>query len=621
MKSIRLFSLAFFCFAALCRAQITSYTISTVVGINPGTGAPATQGYFGDSQLATTAELNAPIALALDSSGNLYIVDSGNNVVREVTKSTGKIATIAGTSDSYQYSGDGGAATSASFNVPYGIAVDSSGNVYVSDLLNHVVRKINSSGTISTVAGTGTYGYSGDGGPGTSAQLNEPIGLALDSQQNLYIADSNNFCVRMLNTTTGIITTVAGVPTVNSFSGDGGPATKAKMSPPYGIAVDSAGNLYIADKVHNRIREVSNGIINTIAGTGTQGFSGDGGPATEAELNRPWGLNVDSAGNLYVADYGNVRIRLISKNGIITTLAGFAANYGGDGGPAVNATLNYPTATVFDRSTGNVYIADTGNNVIRLMTPSSVAVGAVQSAGQFGALPAVAPGSWIEIYGGNLATNARSWTLADFTNNGANAPTSLDGNSVTIGGQAAFIDYISGGQVNVQVPSNVSTGQQQLVVTNSDGGKANYTVTVNATEPGVFAPSQFVVGGKQYAGAVANDGVTFIMPPGAVSGITSQRANPGDRITFYGVGFGPVTPAIPAGQVVPVSPANSLSGLQVQIGGQTAQIQYAGLAPGSIGLYQFNVYVPTSASANDLTPVTFALNGTAIAQTLYIAVK
>jgi uncharacterized protein (TIGR03437 family) len=192
---------------------------------------------------------------------------------------------------------------------------------------------------------------------------------------------------------------------------------------------------------------------------------------------------------------------------------------------------------------------------------------------------------------------------------------------VTIGGQPAFIDYISGTQVNVQVPSNVSAGQQQLVVTNSNGGKAASTVTINATEPGVFAPSQFVVGGKQYAGAVANDGVTFIMPPGAVNGFTSQRANPGDRITFYGVGFGSVTPAIPAGQVVPVTPANSLSGLQVQIGGQTAQIQYAGLAPDAIGLYQFNVFVPSGAAANDLTPVAFTVNGAQLSQTLYIAVQ
>ena len=617
MKCTRLASFALLLFASLSRAQITSYTINTVVG----TGTP---GYY-DNVAATSAELNTPIAVALDSSGNLYIADSANQVIRKVTKSTGKIATFAGTAASAMYSGDGGAATSASLNTPYGVVVDPAGNVYISDTKNHAVRKVNTSGTISTVAGTGTFGFSGDGGPGTSAMLNQPIGLALDSAGNLYIADSNNYCIRKLDTN-GIITTVAGSATSIGFSGDGGPATKAKMGPPFGIAVDSSGNLYIADggfHGNNRIREVANGIISTIAGTGVAGFSGDGGPATKAQLNQPWGLNVDSAGNLFVADYSNQRIRLISKNGIITTLAGFAANFGGDGGAAINATLNSPTATVAD-SSGNVYIADTGNNRIRMMTPNGPVVysNGVVSASQFGAFPAVAPGSWIEIYGANLGAGARSWTCNDFTNNCTNAPTSLDGNSVTIGGQAAYIDYISGGQINAQIPSNVGTGQQQLVVTNAIGGKtAAVTVTVNASEPGIYAPSQFVVGGKQYAGAVANDGVTFIVPPGAVSGITSQRANPGDRITFYGVGFGPVTPAIPAGQVVPVSPANSLAGLQVQIGGQTAQIQYAGLAPEAIGLYQFNVFVPASAAANDFTPVTFTLNGTQVPQTLYIAVQ
>ncbi len=610
MKSTCFLSFALFClFSAAGLAQTTSYTISTVAG----TGIPA---YFGDGNAANTANLNTPIAVALDSSGNIYIADSANNRIRKVTRSTGKISTIAG-NGAIQYAGDGGAATSASLNTPYGVAVDAAGNVYIADFLNHAVRKVNSSGNISTVAGTGIFGFSGDGGPGASAQLNRPFGLAVDSAGNLFIADSNNYCVRKLDTS-GNISTVAGVATNSGFSGDGGPATQAKMGSPYGIAVDSAGNLYIADSGNNRIRKVSNGIMTTVAGTSAAGFSGDGGAAVSAKLSRPFGVSVDASGNLFISDYGNYRVRLVSGTGVITTLAGFAPGYGGDGGPAINATLSFPTGTVSDVS-GNVFIADSGNSAIRQMAPGapSVASGGVVTASAFGAFPAVAPGSWVEIYGTNLSTSARSWAASDFK--GVNAPTSLDGNAVTIGGQPAFIDYVSGGQINAQVPSNTGTGQQPLVVTNANGGKATFTVTVNATEPGIFAPPSFIVGGKQYAGALFNDGATYAVPPGAVSGITSRRAARGDLITFYGVGFGPVTPAIPAGQIVSVS--NALPSFQMQIGGANATVQYAGLAPNAIGLYQINVIVPSTAASNDLTPVTFTVNGSSGSQTLYIAVQ
>ncbi|HEX3878149.1 MAG TPA: IPT/TIG domain-containing protein [Bryobacteraceae bacterium] len=249
--------------------------------------------------------------------------------------------------------------------------------------------------------------------------------------------------------------------------------------------------------------------------------------------------------------------------------------------------------------------------------PPSVSSGGVVSASAFGKFTSIGPGSWVEIYGSNLAADSRSWTGSDF--HGVDAPTSLDGTKVTIGGQATYIDYISPGQVNAQIPSSVGTGPQPLVVTTAAGSSAPYSITVNLDEPGLLAPSQFVVGGTQYMGALFSDGVTYAMPPGAVSGVPSRRAQIGDVITLYGVGFGPVTPTIPAGQIVQESNSLALP-LTVMFGSVTAALQYQGLAPNAIGLYQFNVVVP-SIPSNDLTPVTFSLGGSAGTQRLFIAVQ
>jgi uncharacterized protein (TIGR03437 family) len=264
-------------------------------------------------------------------------------------------------------------------------------------------------------------------------------------------------------------------------------------------------------------------------------------------------------------------------------------------------------------------VADSSNNVIRLLTPTAPAVsgGGVVSASGFGAFPAIAPGSWIEIYGTNLALDDRPWAGSDFQ--GANAPTTLDGTTVTIGGQAAYIDFISGGQINAQVPSNVTTGQQQVVVKNAVGTSATYNVTVNATEPGLYAPSFLNVGGTQYAGATFTDFSTYVAPPGVSPLVSSQRATPGQTIVLYGVGFGTVTPNVPAGQIV--SGANTLtSPVQVTIGGVSAPVAFQGLAAGSVGLYQFNITVP-NIPANDKAPLVFTQNGATGTQKLFIAVQ
>jgi uncharacterized protein (TIGR03437 family) len=235
------------------------------------------------------------------------------------------------------------------------------------------------------------------------------------------------------------------------------------------------------------------------------------------------------------------------------------------------------------------------------------------SASGFGAFPTIAPGTWVEIYGTDLAGDTRSWTGADFTGN--EAPTMLDGTTVTIGGQSAFIDYISATQVNALVSSNTPTGTQQMIVTSPSGTASQYTVTVNAAEPGLLSPSSFNIGGVQYAVALFTDG-TYVLPTGAIAGVSSRPAKAGAALTLYGVGFGPVTPASPAGQIV--QQLNSLTlPLQMSVGVVPVTPSYYGLAPGYVGLYQFNLTMPSVASGN--AALTFTLNGVAGTQTLYLA--
>ncbi|OJW74992.1 MULTISPECIES: NHL repeat-containing protein [unclassified Spirosoma] len=347
--------------------RIRKVSPSGIITTVAGTG---NAGYSGDGGPATSAKLQYPLDVAVDGSGNLYIADRDNYRIRKVNAS-GVITTVAGTG-TYGYSGDGGLATSAQLNNPYNVAVDGSGNLYIADTYNNRIRKVDTFGVITTVAGTGNQGYSGDGGQATSARLDFPYSMSVDGSGNLYFSDGNNHCIRKISPS-GVITTIAGTGN-GGYSGDGGPATLAQLYYPFGVAIDGNGNLYIGDYTHNRIRQVNtSGIITPVAGNGTKGiggYSGDGEQATFAQLSEPYGLTVDSNGNLYIADRNNHCIRKVSPSGIITTVAGTGnAGYNGDGGQATSAQLYSPTGVAVDGN-GNLYIADRDNHRVRKVSPS-----------------------------------------------------------------------------------------------------------------------------------------------------------------------------------------------------------------------------------------------------------
>ena len=479
---MRPFAAALLALAISCCGFGQIYTINTFAG-------NGTQGYSGDNGPATSAQLDFPYGVAVDAAGNLYIADTDNSVIRKV--SNGVITTVA-----------------AQLYEPWGVAVDSAGNVYIAETGSNRIRKV-SNGVITTVAGNGTLGYSGDNGPATSAKLNDPTGVAVDSAGNLYIADKDNSRIREVSN--GVITTVAGNGTYG-FSGDNGPATSAKLSNPYGVAVDTSGNLYIADVSNDCIRKVTNGVITTVAGDRTYGSSGDNGPATSAELSGPLGVAVDAAGNLYIADTGNNRVRKITK-GVITTVAGDGlSGFGGDNGPATSAYLNSPEGVAVD-SAGNLYIADTGNSRIRVLTPSGAsctasvtppALSPAASGGSFSvtiqtgsscawmvqSLPA-----WITVSGSGVGTGSGSVTLSVAANTGATrtATVSIAGVSVTVTQQGLVAPLAI--TTSSTLLSGFTTGAyfQDLAAT---GGSGAYTWTLTSG----YLPAGLAISGASITG-------------------------------------------------------------------------------------------------------------------------
>lgn len=665
-----------------------------VISTIAGNGASAASG---DGGPALSASFH-PNGLTLDSAGNIYIADQNNNRVRKVSPS-GIITTVAGTGGT-QFSGDGGLATSATVYIASnhnGLAVDAAGNLYIADDGHHRIRKVDPNGIITTVAGAGTQGFSGDGAAATKAQLWRPSAVAVDAAGNLYIADTNNRRIRKVDTS-GTITTLAGTGAFGT-RGDGGPANLATMETPVDVSVDALGNVYFTDQDAATVRKVNAlGVISTVAGNGTTGFAGDGGAATNAVFASPFSATADGLGNLYISDYGNHRIRKVDTTGIVTTIAGngsSAAN-NGDGGPPTSANL-LPNGVAFDAA-GNYYIADFGNNRIRKVTVGARVPGLSVSASSLyfsatptgnspaaqvvtvfttGAVPlsfkmtssVSSGGNWLNVTaaGGNTpsfitvstnsippvgtytgtivltpaaqdlpvvnipvtfsvvatvpprptitsAVNGASFTpgvvanslatilgtnLASMTDDwgavlaSGKLPTSLDGVTVLFSGKPAYLTYISPTQINLIVP-DISAGVTSVVVTNNGITPTGLFNTPSA----LTGPAFFLWPGNQIV-ATRQD-YSYATKSGTFTGLATIAAKPGDVLILWGTGFGPTSPAAPPGSPVPTDKTYSTStGPTVTINNVSATVYGTALASGYAGLYQVAIQVPDSIPDGD----------------------
>ncbi|HUI55721.1 MAG TPA: hypothetical protein VLY04_12165 [Bryobacteraceae bacterium] len=525
------------------RKVTTDGNINTVAGNCAATTGCST-GSTGDGGSATAATLMAPFSVAVDSSGNFYIVENGDSKIRKVDTS-GNINTIVGTGTA-GFGGDNGPAISGQLNFPTGIALDSGGALYIADSLNRRIRKV-SSNNINTIAGNGVLSYSGDGGPAIAGQLNTPLGVAADSSGNLYIADTGNNVIRKV-AANGTITTFAGNGTAG-FGGDGGAAASAQLNGPQAVAVDSNGNVYVSDTQNARVRKISGGVINTVAGNGTPGFGGDGASATAAELNVPSGLALDASGNLYIADFSNNRVRRVSPGGTITTVAGNGSiGYSGDSGSAASAQLTTPSGVAVD-SSGNLYIADTGNNAVRVVT-----------------------GGIIHTVAGN--------GLAGFSGDGGPAISAQVGNPVGVAIDSAGSLYVSDGSSRVRkvyaTGFIVTIGGSGARGYSGDGGTGPFA-TLSAPAAMALAPS-----GNVYVADSGNNAIRVLLLGGyqlKISAVANSAStlsgpiSPGEVVVLFGTGLGPANlvqyqPG-PNGQV----PSN-LAGTVVYFGTHTAPILY-----------------------------------------------
>ncbi len=574
--------------------------ITTVPGGVLGSTPPPT----GDGGPATSAQLRlaAPdygvhSGIAVDRAGNLFIADTDNHRIRKVSPG-GIITTVAGVGPCpVQFAkdclplGDGGPATSAALLFPTGVAVDSKGNLFIADRGNSRVRKVSPDGIITTVAGNGMNGDSGDGGQATSAQLDADA-IAVDGAGNLFISEGNHARVRKVSPD-GIITTVV-----------------SNVGFTYAVAVDSQGNLFIADELcdgescYSIIQKLSStGVLNTIAGVTT----GDGGQLTGPQrCGGPYGLAVDGAGNVFTAEPFCHSIRKIAPDGTITTIAGGSEGYFGDGGLATNAALYYPTALAVDGA-GNVYIADGAdglNQAVRVLRPASQSISAVVDAASQKAAP-ISPGKIVVIYGAGLGP---SQLVQNQPSNGVFS-TELSGTAVSFNGIAAPILYTSATQVAAIVPYSITGATAQVMVTYQGQVSTTFPVPVAASAPSLFTLNQT---GAGQAAALNLDGKV------------NTAANPvkiGGFISLYATGEGQTSPEGVDGRLGGSNAAHPILPVSVTVGGIPATVQYKGGAQGLVaGLIQINVQIPDGVQPGGYVPVVLRVGDRSSGPAVWIGV-
>ena len=530
-------------------------------------------GEFGDGRPAVTAQLSDPTGVAADGAGNLFIADSSDHRIRKVD-SSGVIGTVAGGGVLGVFDfGDGRPAVDAQLRSPTGVAADGAGNPLIAEEGSHRIRKVDSAGVISTVAGGGFGGgFGGDGGPAVDAQLSSPTGVAADEAGNLLIADRGNHRIRKVDSA-GVISTVAGSGE-RGFGGDDGPAADAQLSAPYSVAADGAGNLFIADTDNDRIRKVdSAGVISTVAGSGEPGFGGDGGPAADAQLRDPTSVAVDGAGNLFIADRGNHRIRKVDSAGVISTVAGTGERgFSGDGGPAADAQLRDPTSVAVDGA-GNLFIADAGNQRIRILTPATgPTLSEVLNTASF--TPGVAPNSIASLFGERLAGETVS--ASELPLLAESAGIRIEIIDVTGLARAAQLLWVSPEQINFVVPAAAAPGTARLRLTREGEAEVELALTIDAVAPGLFSANGMGEGiGAITALRVEADGsrsnpvvFRYDAEAGRVVGVPLALGAEGDQLflTLFGTGIRGAGGAAGAGatiggSVVPVSSAGAQGGM------------------------------------------------------------